>query len=93
MAAFIGGLDAAGTAVLDLIAGEEPKEALDALARRHGVMAEPVIDGINEQFLGAFGDLLIETMDERPRIVAEYRETVKTILARRPENGPEAAGG
>ncbi|MDR1618537.1 MAG: hypothetical protein LBS06_05750 [Treponema sp.] len=92
MAAFLAGLDAAGTAILGLIAGGEPKEALDALARRHGTMAEPVIDSINEQFLGAFGDLLIETMDERPRIVAEYKETVKTILARRPENGPEAAG-
>jgi hypothetical protein len=92
LAAFLGGLGALEAAALALIAGEEPKEALDALARRHGTMAEPVIDGVNEKFLDAFGDLLIETMDERPRIAAEYKETVKTVLARRPEDRPDAAG-
>ena len=90
MTAFLEGLGAVESAVLGLIAGEKPKEALDALARRHGIMTEPLVDGINEKFLDAFGDLLVETMDEAPRIVAEYKETVKETFARRPEDGPAA---
>jgi hypothetical protein len=89
--AFLEGLDGIGAAVLGLIAGGEPKEALDALARRHGTMTEPLIDGINERFLQAFGDLLVETMDEAPRIVAEYKEIVEKTFARRPGGGPETA--
>ncbi|MDR2160092.1 MAG: hypothetical protein LBP23_08515 [Treponema sp.] len=93
MAAFLEGLAPVEAAALALIAGEEPKAALDALARRYRTMPEPVIDGINEKFLGAFGDLLIETMDEAPRIAAEYKETVKKTLTRRPEGPPDPAGG
>jgi hypothetical protein len=90
LAAFLEGLGPVEAAALALIAGGE-RGGLDALARRHHTMAEPLVDGINEKFLDAFGDLLVETMDEGPRIAAEYKETVEKTLTGRPEQ-PDAAG-
>jgi hypothetical protein len=43
-------------------------------------MPELVIDRINAGFLETFGDLLVDTVDERPSIQSEYREEVKKIL-------------
>jgi hypothetical protein len=50
---------------------------LEGWARERGLMAELLIDGINEKFLDHFGDLLVETVDEGPRIQAEYTDEVK----------------
>jgi hypothetical protein len=41
-------------------------------AKDRGLMPDLVIDGINERFQEQFRDLLIDTMDEDPRIQAEY---------------------
>jgi hypothetical protein len=79
MAAFVAGLDPVAAAALRLIASGEGREALDALAREHGAMTELIIDGVNEQFLDAFGDLLVETTDDAPRIAGEYAEMMKSV--------------
>jgi hypothetical protein len=43
-------------------------------------LGELLIDGINGRFQEQFNDLLLDTMDERPGIQAEYREEVKNFL-------------
>jgi hypothetical protein len=73
---FLENLDGAERATLAFIAGvseKEPKRAGDA-------MPELVVDRINAAFLEIFGDLLIDTVDERPSIQSEYREEVKKNL-------------
>jgi hypothetical protein len=74
------GLGAAEREGLRVILREGGAAELEGWARRQGTMAELFIDGINEKFLGVFGDLLVETVDEGPRIQAEYKEDVKKIL-------------
>ncbi|MDR3343802.1 MAG: TerB N-terminal domain-containing protein [Treponema sp.] len=83
---FLAGLDAVATETLRLLLGvrttqETPPEtvsgALHKLAQRHGTMPELLFDTINEQFQERFNDLLIDTMDEDPVILAEYEKDVK----------------
>jgi hypothetical protein len=80
MAAFVAGLDPVKAAALRLIASGEGREALDALAREHGAMTELIIDDVNEQFLDAFGDLLVETTGDAPRIAGEYEAAVRLVF-------------
>jgi hypothetical protein len=62
---------------LRIILREGAATELDGWARKNGTMTELVIDGINEKFLEVFGDLLVETVDEGPRIQVEYKAEVK----------------
>jgi hypothetical protein len=83
LAEFLAGLGAAETEILRLIAGAGDPPAPDALrtslaecARTFSAMPELLIDGINEQFQGYFGDLLIDTLDGVPVILAEYKAEI-----------------
>ena len=52
---------------------------LSALAKKNNTMPELLIDSINAAFLEQSGDLLIETVDERPLIQPEYSGEVKKV--------------
>jgi hypothetical protein len=56
------------------------KNSLDLLARKHNTMPELLVDKINEVFMELSGDLLIDTVDEKPIIQAEYNTEVKKAL-------------
>ncbi|MDR2258923.1 MAG: hypothetical protein LBE14_07225 [Treponema sp.] len=77
---FWAGLGEAEREGLRVILREGGAAELEGWARRRGTMAALVIDGINEKFWELFGDLLVETVDEGPRIQAEYKEDVKKML-------------
>jgi predicted TIM-barrel fold metal-dependent hydrolase len=77
---FWAGLGAAEREGLLIILREGGAAELEGWARRHGTMVELFIDGINEKFWELFGDLLVETVDEEPRIQAEYKGDVKKLL-------------
>jgi hypothetical protein len=73
---FIKGLSAAERETLKIIAGME-NTALADFARKHHVMPEPLIDGINAVFLEQYGDILIDTVDEQPFIQSEYIDELR----------------
>ncbi|GHV94769.1 hypothetical protein AGMMS50293_10890 [Spirochaetia bacterium] len=62
--------------------------ALEALARKNNTMPALLIDKINAVFLELLGDLLIDTVDERPLIQREYAEELKKLLG----GGPTGQG-
>jgi hypothetical protein len=76
--AFIEGLNETERKALLCIAVAEDsavlKTELEAIAAAGLSMPELLIDGINEKFMDAYGDLLIENTEEGPRIAEEYRE-------------------
>jgi hypothetical protein len=75
------GLEVLEREALRVILKEDPAgRELDNWARTEGVMAELLIDGINEKFLELFGDLLVETVDEGTRIQPEYKAEAKKRL-------------
>ncbi|MDR1655213.1 MAG: hypothetical protein LBR96_04375 [Treponema sp.] len=78
MNAFIGGLnETERKALLRIAAAEDPsslKTELEQTAAAGLSMPELLIDSINEKFMDAFGDLLIENRKEGPCIAEEYRE-------------------
>jgi hypothetical protein len=63
-----------------IIKGSAAGAELEVWARKNGTMTELIIDGINERFLALRGDLLVETVDEGPRIQSEYKEEVKKYM-------------
>jgi hypothetical protein len=66
---------------LELIAGGGGRKELEELARKTGTMTELILDGINGRFMEDRGDLLLEiSLDEEPRIQAEYRDEVLWAL-------------
>jgi hypothetical protein len=58
----------------------EPRQRLEAIARENRTMPELLIDGINEKFQEAFGDLLIDTREGVPVILDEYQGALRTAL-------------
>jgi hypothetical protein len=64
---------------LRIIAGKGAMTLAD-FARKHHDMPELLIDRINAAFLEQFGDLLIDTVDEQPRIQREYTEALQKLL-------------
>jgi hypothetical protein len=76
--AFIDGLnETERKALLRIASAEDPsslKTELKETAAAGLSMPELIIDGINEKFMDAFGDLLIENGKEGPCIAEEYRE-------------------
>jgi hypothetical protein len=85
MEAFLTGLDEIQGQVLRILAGtgdgNEKKTTLKALAKTTMTLPELLIDRINEQFQGAFQDILVETMDGEPQISAEYKEAIRAYFA------------
>ncbi|MDR1174922.1 MAG: hypothetical protein LBK83_05570 [Treponema sp.] len=78
---FIDGLNETERKVLFRIASAEDPSFLKTELKETAVagfsMPELLIDGINEKFMDAFGDLLIENREEGPCIAEEYRERLR----------------
>ena len=73
LADFINRLNETERETLRIIAGMEHRTLAD-FARKHHLMPEPLIDGINALFLEQYGDILIDTVDEQPVIQPEYKD-------------------
>jgi hypothetical protein len=79
LAGFLAALDTTEQAALKLIARQETREELEALAKTAGAMPELLIDGINEKFQDYFQDLLILTEQNMPIIQKEYIEAFQKL--------------
>jgi hypothetical protein len=80
LAAFLAELPAAEKEALDRIVRGTAAVELRELALRHGSMPELLVDSLNASFREAFGDLLVETLDEGPAVSAEYKAEVKRFF-------------
>ena len=76
---FIAALDGISLGCLDLLALDKSGE-LEDYARNNDTMAEFIIDEINQKFLREYGDLLINSLDEKPVIQEEYKDEVLWAL-------------
>ncbi|MDR1559513.1 MAG: TerB N-terminal domain-containing protein [Clostridiales bacterium] len=60
---------------------EGKQNILAALARSEGVMAEVLIESINEAALDRAGDYIIEDTDEGPKVFEEYRNALEGMIS------------
>ena len=55
-------------------------EPYEPFLRSHGLMASILADAVNEKLFGRFGDVVIDSSDDRPHVLKEYEEELKGVI-------------
>ena len=60
-----------------LITSENPQNDLETIAEEANTMPQLLLDDINALALQIIGEIIVDTIDEKPRILDEYMDLLK----------------